>query len=471
MSATMSQYSDIIQRLPGDALILILHHVGPSQLVVSHPANITKIYVPPMTFSLVCRSWRALVAEQPSLWSRFDVDIHIIRPVDRKLLRLVQSWLRNSSPSLLEFRCKIVVEVSSRDDVLEELMSQLLSHSHRWRHVGLKLHYTFLEDFLPGISLPSSPSLTFLGIRCATGYTESPNKRIAVSLDLYRSPHLRTLVVESGVKLRLIGRQPLHIGSLSQLNISVDASVLGDFQRVLSASTNLIVLEVATVGYGADPTDTHSLEPSILLPNLTALHLEDTNRNLLVELLEWIICPKLELLRASNAARNSILERNSLGKIRLAITTDLLQAFDNFIQRSRPPLHNFHLDYFARSGHIPATALNEECCPLLRSILARLNGLLYVFLCGLVVDDQLIRDMTFEEGNNRVICPLLKVMSLFCEGHDVLPQEVANMIVSRWKSEQGLISFHYDISGVEDISGYKEVEECIREGLELLNGE
>jgi len=211
------------------------------------------------------------------------------------------------------------------------------------------------------------------------------------------------------------------------------------------ASSNLAELDVAFAGVSEPDHDFPSNE-SIPLRNLIHMSLVDDNRALVVHLLERPTCPKLQKLSASNTYSFSVPDH--LGIV-YEVTPDLLLALDNLLLRSCPPLSDLYLQYDV-GGLVPSDS-PEEYSLIVRRILRRLNDLEHLILEGFVVDDQLIQEMTSQEGRTGVVCPLLTKIRIVCEGYGVLSRTAADMTVSRWRVGKALKFLELGISGLEDI--------------------
>jgi len=456
-----------IQALSDDDLLLILHLAGncqwQSRPVNRFPVNILSLS--PMNFSLVCRSWHALVAIQPLLWSRLELNINAYKPFDRNLLHIVQTWVRKSWPAPLNFRYSVFVGHTKRDDVLENMTSLILSQAHRWKNMEFNVRYPFLESFLKEITLPPTSYLTSLCIGCGVGHFKSQREKVPVSHDLSHCPQIQTLTLLFGVRLRIFGQQPHRLEFLTRLSLCVDASAFGDLQKILLVSINLTKLDISTFGPSDDSDSSHSSLPEdlILLPNLIHISIVDGSRTLLIRLLDKLICPNLLKFAAQNTYSSSAPEEPDMV---YAITPKLLLSLDNFFHRSRPPLSSFELRFETRKGSTPH-ALHNEYSHILRHVLRQLNDLERLYLEGLVIDDQLrvIQVMTHKEGKPG-LCPGLGQIRITGEGNNVRSQSVADMVVSRWRLGKVLKYMEHGISGVGEIAKiHAEVKKCIKEGL------
>lgn len=445
--------------LPTDVLYSVFLNVGPSRIREVSPKVLS---LSPMNVSLVCRSWRACVAENSSLWGRLEVDIRRYKFVDQRLRHVVETWLRNSASAPLSFSFSVRTECASREVNLETTTSLLLSQAHRWKDMVFQIDYPFLEDFLSEISLPSTPSLTSLWIGCGVGSRSTLKENLAVSLDLSLCQQIKDLIIRFGVKLKLPGEQPIRLEHLTRLGLYVDVSVLEDFRAVLAASLNLTELDVALT-WGSGPSRRiPDIEPtSLLLPNLTLITFIDECHALLTLLLSWLNCPKLRRISAENTYSHSSSNKPGVDYV---ITRQLLLVFEDFFQRSRPPLAHLELRYgVGRQG--VRSLFREEFSETLRRVLHHLNDLKSLHLEGLAVDDQLIQELIIREDETEVSWPLLEEIHMVCIGHGVLSQTVADMIVSRCKF--GKLAFMVqDISGVGDLAPeFPLVEDCVKQGL------
>ncbi|KLO17106.1 hypothetical protein SCHPADRAFT_994577 [Schizopora paradoxa] len=446
------------QMLPPDALYLIFLHACASPIGDLSPKVLS---LSPMNFANVCRSWREVVAERPSLWGHLDVNFRSLGSLTPNLSQVVETWLRNSGSAPLNLRLKFNLESAVRNSEFEAMVSRILSQAHRWKDVVLQLHYPFLQEFLGEISLPPMPFLTSLCIGC--GPMDAGN--IGIRFDVSHCQHLQSLTLRFGVKMGLFERERYRLDSLTFLNLDVDNSGFEDFQGILQSSPNLSELDVSFSSSSGFDRLPHLEAESLSLPNLTYLFLIDENRILMVRLLKWLICPNLRLMYIQNTYSESALSPHR-PEVIYVVTTELLQALDDFFHRSCPPLTQLELQYEAKEGDIPSSS-HQEYSQIFSRMLHRLNGLKGLYLEGFVIDDQLIQEMIVTKNATEFKWPRLGEVKLLCEGHGVLSRSMVDMLISRWDS--GVLKYlEYRIPGVVDlVNEFPSVEKRVNEGLVL----
>ncbi|KLO17105.1 hypothetical protein SCHPADRAFT_900891 [Schizopora paradoxa] len=439
------------QILPEDTLYLIFLYASPSQL---NDVSSNTLSLSPINFAGVCRAWRAAVAGRPSLWSHLDVDIHTTSPLDPRLLRVLETYLRNSGSGSLSFAFRLGTECTSQDSVAESITTQLLSQAHRWNDMAFQLHYPFLDKFLEEISLPPTPFLTSLLIGLEDDSWRM--EKIRVLLDLSHCQQLQALTLRFGVKMDVLGKEKFRLESLTKLSLHVDKSNFEDFQKILIASPNLDWLDASISEFSGSPQAPSFVgQETLSLPKLTQLSLTDDTRFLLIRFLNWLSCPNLRRLTIGDTPPYES----------YAINRRLLQAFDEFIQRSLPPLTHLELRYRAEGG--VHSAMHRDYSQIFNRTLHRLNDLHGLYLEGFVIDNQLIQELTIKENAEDIFWPQLKEAVLYCQGYGVLAQSMANMIVSRWDFGE-LKSLEYCIQGVPDVSEQYAIDQRVSAGLVLV---
>ncbi len=173
-----------------------------------------------------------------------------------------------------------------------------------------------------------------------------------------------------------------------------------------------------------------SIDP-ILLSKLTTLSFRSENRSVTQQLLGWLRCPSLRFF--SVQVPHIISSRSNPEEH--CMTLELLNAYNAFFARSRPPLQQLILVYFAKLSSY------HDHGRVLRDMLRHLPSLERLSLDGFVVDDQLFEAMTFHDGDGTresVICPLLSTFTIsdprrYSDNSScsVRPEIVDSMIVSR----------------------------------------
>ncbi len=175
-----------------DLLYLIFLHALPSK-IKSDGSRIEIGTVEPMNFSMVCRSWRAVVLSHSILWSRIIIhhDGYRPKPVSPSLRLFLSKWLRHSKNSPLSINFDLHRLDVKGDIVTKDIVAIALSQHSRLEDVVISLGYASTkEPFTIQIS-PNSPGSLY-------------RSEAEIFEVLRGSPHLST---------SLLAASALHFGS------------------------------------------------------------------------------------------------------------------------------------------------------------------------------------------------------------------------------------------------------------------
>jgi len=241
-----------------------------------------------MNFSLVCRSWRGVTMEQPSLWSSLYIRFMARTRVDSSLLRMVRIWLKNSSNAPLDIHLAAFIHHGFKDPVFENIYSTILEQQHHWNAFHIDVVHPHLDRSHMTIS---SASVTSLWMSLDTG----GSRQFPVTFDLANCPQLKELNIRSGVDLSItnLKSKTLWLPKLSILCFTMDANTNAlDIQRMLLASPNLSVLGIR-IELNITVSQSLATQSTLALSSLTRLSIGNGNRTVVLDLIGWLNCPNL----------------------------------------------------------------------------------------------------------------------------------------------------------------------------------
>ncbi len=291
------------QTLPDDLLYLIFLLALPFT-VKSIEKLCDPLTIPPLNFSAVCRSWRAVVVSQPGLWSSICIehDRHPSLNMHPTVLRFVEKWLNNSERAPLKIRLKFQRDAS--DLICNELLAMILSQCHRWSEFEIYDSIRVSASTERTFTVQCMPSAISLRLRFDV-WTSLRHQCLAF-LDLSSCtnvgtvPRLRILHARSGVKWLFPERRiALYLPNLRELSLSSDLGAnIDDTIRVLSACPNIETLCITVWSTIRTPvpasTDIRSVARTIVLPHLVGLELKSMNHSTSHYLLGHLSCPTLQ---------------------------------------------------------------------------------------------------------------------------------------------------------------------------------
>ncbi|KLO17465.1 hypothetical protein SCHPADRAFT_162814 [Schizopora paradoxa] len=397
--------------------------------------------IPPLSFSLVCRSWRALVLSRPKLWSEMLVDLRFEPDENYRgppIPQILKKWLNLSNPATLWIR--LFLKGDGRGYITESILPLFLSECHRWGFAFVDVApgwSTGIPPFEPtAFTVPCFPPLTHLsltvqGVSAQTGYAD---------LSQYVSEngsHLESLKVGRGASVRLPqSRDALQLPRLLSLYFqsSDEGGNLEDIRTILCASPNLegMDLYLFTVNY----------------------------------ILDLLICPCLLQLKLyiQRSFRETEITENSAFLEPLRI--------QDFLARSSsgrtPPLEHLTLEWFGYN----ATAFPNHAFALKR-LLVFLKNLKTLKLHDNALNRAVIELLHFRNGviDGTQPCPLVSEMELTYEAMNrcgFSELMVEDLIVNRWKAGHlRKASLRFSTPHLTHL-GLKErerIKQCIQEGL------
>ncbi|KLO10797.1 hypothetical protein SCHPADRAFT_503397 [Schizopora paradoxa] len=421
--------------LSEDLLYAIFLYALPSEfnLTTIGPSN-EPWMVPPFTFSLVCRSWRAVVLSHPMLWSKISVKgrIEWVKE-DRNpgIRQILEKWLIHSSSAPLRIHLNV-----DRDDsayVSNHILPLFVQEIHRWSFVDISVisgEYYFARNQAT-YSLQCPTSLRFLSLEIFGDLF--PSIRIDLSHHDGAS-NLEHLSLGVGESIRLPDhRDNLRFPRLRSFNykFTTEGKDLEDLRCILSTCSSLEDLELGITRRSI--SSTAFIRGSIHLPNLTSLSLAISNQFALRYILDILNCPSLRELSIciqNTQTFESEEDRAFLEPIRVR---------DSLV-RSCPKLApNLPLEILRLS------CFNEhEVCPnydaALKDLLNSLRKLRTLDLRIYALNRAVLEMLTIPTGAplDSQLCPSLFEVCLATrysrETTDISEESIEEMIVSRWKA-------------------------------------
>ncbi len=412
-------------------LYLIFFYALPSEHR-DEDAHIDISTIEPMNFSMVCRSWRAAVLSNPSLWGHIQIKSYSDGRMLASSHHFLSKWLQYSQTSILS----ISLDLRRWDDEgdienFNGLIDTTLAEHFRLEDLNITIRNPCTKR---PFTLQLSPTLASLSLSFQTLSDDFliPSK-YAASLDFdccTASAKIHTLYASQGVRwiLPKHPRGPLRLPNLRDLLLCSDLNNnYDDFCAVLSACPcveDLTVLARRCIPSSPNSASDRasSITDAVLLPHLTCLRVVSVNRPATVQLLGSLACPSLEALFVNTPER---ITASNMPEDH-CMTSALLAAYSDFFNRSQPPLVVLSLLY----NYVPSSYDGQG--QALRSVLRPLRNLQSLELYGVVVDDELFEEMTFhdlKESGHSTICPLLKEFLLtYCDS-DILTFDVKRKIV------------------------------------------
>ncbi len=343
------------QTICKDLLYLIFLHALPCK-VHADASRLDITAIEPMNFSMVCRSWRAVVLSFPNLWGHIWITNigFTFAPAPASLDHFLSKWLQYSQTSRLSIMYQLRY-LYDEEEVLANVIDTTVAQYFRLENVTMDLENP--EPFTLQMS-PTLVSFTLVVVR----YPELP-LGFSASLDFTSCAvmaKLRKLYVSDGVRWILPKRpgQSLRFPILRELDISTSLNGnIDDMHAVLVACPNIEVLTVYArrclqhdSSTSSTSTHTSSIGGAIFLPHLTRLDITSANRSATMMILGWLMCPSLDTLIVDALEDQS--DSDNLEEHRAD-----LEALDYMsgIPRSLPatyllfearlPVHIFHLSW------------------------------------------------------------------------------------------------------------------------------
>ncbi|KAF9052804.1 hypothetical protein BJ165DRAFT_803215 [Panaeolus papilionaceus] len=219
----------------------------------------------PLILSAVCRRWRAIVLNNPTLWT--TLHHHLLVPTASNKLKL---WLERSASLALVFTaCPVVAQVYEAATDVMPLIHRMAPHFHRIKYFKSYLAAGFLPLFF---SIPM-PALEELVLFVNEMSYRNPPFDASVPLGLLEAPNLRVLHVYD-LTLMQTAIAPV-LPCLKSLVIDANTSWTTPWlrpQTFPSLLAQCIFLQSCTINFHPDSDFTfHALDP-ITLPQLETLN-------------------------------------------------------------------------------------------------------------------------------------------------------------------------------------------------------
>ena len=255
--------------------------------------------------SHVCRQWRAVTIETPTLWTYLDFE-------EGPPFNKSRTWLERSKecPLVIKLDCQSTFDLDGRSHIspadLPVVRDLILPHSARWRAFELIVYsndFKFMNDMLSTLaSIPDAPELRALSLHCKSWYSFEDFLHYSPGpVDLFftpfcgRAPEL-SLVTLWGVYVdweTCIFLQGLEVIDLRNLE-NVVRPPYEVFAHILRRSPDLHTLTLCASGPAGDeegwPTDV------IELPSVRQHHLAKVPPSYASALLKRLVFPNLSIL-------------------------------------------------------------------------------------------------------------------------------------------------------------------------------
>ncbi|KAJ7644589.1 hypothetical protein FB45DRAFT_1116189 [Roridomyces roridus] len=342
----------------------------------------------------VCARWRHVMHTSPRLWA-VGMALDVRKSTASDDLVAVQRWLDRSAP------LPIPISLSSWHEILtESAMDVLCSAAHRWARATFRVSSLSCLSRIPRGSLTS---LTTLDLSGGSKEYFDPAK-LKVFSD---APNLRTLDLSINCPTRI----PIPWGQLTSLTFSEFPFTCLD---ILRRCTRLVTASFWTEGWQFLPNT--SLNRMITIASLTSLHITFSENKYPYEyfmpFLSLLALPELKVLcldfhqgdTSWDAAEFTQFQLRAPNLEELAVENSPLTS-DAFIAmlRNSPSLASVTL----------------ENCP-------------HSF------DDNVINTLQYPGENGQRIAPKLKEIVLTQAGQNFDPENLEEMIRSRWWTDEEL---------------------------------
>lgn len=437
--------------------------------------------IPPLNFSAVCHSWRAVVLSYPALWNNIHIK-HVSGSEQALLhpsfLRFVETWISNSADAPLNV--DLSVRGAKDDPVRDSIVGRVLSQSPRWREIAIKL-YTNGEalDGLVGLPITVRCSPCLISLRLCIGVSRQRAPHIVLDLSACTDANKeRSQLSEISITEDLIWRLPnehhaLHLPNLRVLKFCADMRTeLRATHRILSASPNLSSLRIFDGSRSVPPSSPLATEiqdeiHEITLSDLFDLQVssfrgDDTANMMSLKLLDRLTSPSLAVFTFHSSQ---------------LISPQHLRRFASFFSRKLPlsgsPLVELELVYPENVDAIPHESHHEHSRALLE-MLRLLNRLERLYLWGLIANDELLGALTIPHNTRakngssaKVLCPSLSVLFVIGDFNVGLSEDAAEeMVASRWESGYRLRELSLIVPGFKNFGTRSErMKALVKEGL------
>lgn len=395
-----------IRRLPADILFTIFSFCTPSldvrDMDGKHHYDSLDVRNSPWVLGRVCRRWRSLLAELPTLWSSVNVVIDAKsvepRPIHHSQY-LLGRLLQNAKS------CPLSVGLYSGGKLLDAnpLLHTITPYSDRWRE--LRVFFPKRESFkhlgytkgclssLQTLHLQAGPHAVTMHETCDT---------FAVA------PQLRELIVNN---FRDVVR-----------GFSLPWSQITRYQCCSSGVGHLTTLkemphlEECSLGFGSRiPEDVPVPLPKVRLASLKKLHIKDTGKTI-GSLLTHLWAPSLQYLKLV-----SCVMLNDFGPL-------VAHDFNKFIARSACPLVELDLPW------LPSLTDTDVL-----SLLTSTPTIQKIDLASDILTDHFIAQLRYQ-NDVEPIAPNLHSITIESLGERSIfdPELLLDMVESRWDIDDGV---------------------------------
>ncbi|KAK0442710.1 uncharacterized protein EV420DRAFT_1074475 [Desarmillaria tabescens] len=351
-----------VRRLPYDVLLQIFREVCRKQYNIHAPQMSLRL-------GLVCKHWRAITLDSPSLWSTITIPLNFF-PWSRWSARdkIVQIQLLRSEqiPLTLEF---LTLDVDDHDHAFNSIVQSLHGQRHRIRQVECSLSALPL---LQSDMLEAAEDMVIMGHSC----TEPLNHYTL------HVPNLRSLTIGDHVPLRRVDI-PQH---LHTLNLVLRRK---DFISVLDSLPGMCKLRYLTIEARGTWHSNRNVNPICLntVTSLTLRSLHPSNDNTSY-FLRSIHVPALSHFTIVGGSLQ-------------------LDAIKSLLERSSPPLKS--LEIMTNVNTVPVDL------PKFMAILQAVPGLTTLAIheqrSNVAVTASLLRELVFD-GDHEPLLPKLEHLEL-----------------------------------------------------------
>ena len=252
-------YQDSQPFSPFDRLPLELHAEVFSYCLPAYP-SITHGECP-MHIAQVCRTWRALVASTPRLWSSFEIEVQDSgydeitddSPYTIRLMSRVRLWLERSKNQPLSLRLIHIPTGRIANQLSAHLLACFVRQARRWRNIEVVVPSTSLS-VVQHLFPDDFPALRSLKLHMSGGgWTPSP---VTTPFDMHNLKVPWNLLTE--LDLRLDHHHLLN---------------LDEYADALVGATNLMVCRVNARCALQTLSSSRQARDPLQLPSLKSLHL------------------------------------------------------------------------------------------------------------------------------------------------------------------------------------------------------
>jgi len=376
--------------------------------------------VAPFNLSTVCRSWRDLALERPSLWASLELSIShqdcleriggdnpCLDPIHTNCPQIRyawERWLEMSVDSPLDI--DMDVKMHRAPIPIAEILWMTFRQQHRWRNCSVDFLVNIINPIISKInfSFDFPPHIEDFYFRIINEFYPAIGN---YHLNVPSATRLTRLMIPSA---RTIFSQP--VGRMEGLTMLHVLEI--NFTALPAVLRNAPNLESIAVGLHGDMEICEGGRSRIVLDKLKSFAVRMTRDNLnpLSQLLELLLmAPSLRSLEFTCKPPEELPE------------TNLWAALKVFLQRSNPPIEilALHSDWDTFTPN-PRIDVNPSSDDTLVTILEGLPGLKNLQIFGAIASSRifraLARDRSEEDGG--ILCPLLRDITYGWSGYDYL---------------------------------------------------